>query len=146
MSINISLLLLAISAVESGGNPLAVGKSGERSQFQITEAVWKIRSELQFTEASKPDQIEATRVAHEEMIARARQLEAAGVPITPENLAYSWNAGARRAISHALSGEKFKPNSYAQRVANGYASALAEQPNKVPPYFRDVLPTLPKHL
>ncbi len=41
---NLSAFLLAIAMVESGNNPAAVGRHGERTEFQISRAVWRQHS------------------------------------------------------------------------------------------------------
>ena len=47
----ISTFILAIALVESGNNPKAVGRAGERSAYQITEKVWKANTSMPFTNA-----------------------------------------------------------------------------------------------
>lgn len=48
MNFNMEAFLLALAMVESGNNPNAVGKAGERTEYQITRQVWKQHSKLDF--------------------------------------------------------------------------------------------------
>ena len=147
MTINVTPLILSIAAVESGGNPLAVGKAGELSAFQISPAVWAqhAKSDEPFALASHPDGVLAAHIAEAHVVWLTRQLEAAGVPVTVENLANGWHLGATGAIRRALRGAEQSPTSYSARVANGYAAALAAQPSRAPEHLRDVLPPPPQH-
>lgn len=104
--------------VESGGNPAAIGKHGERSQYQITETVWKARTKQPFYLATE-DKVLAEEVATNHLITLTRELEAAGIPVTVESLAQAWNAGPHAVIHHTLTAAQ---KDYAQRVKNLYIS------------------------
>ncbi len=148
MNINLTLLLVAIAQVESGGNDAAIGKAGERSAFQMTRATW---DECAHDHGILPGDFErdasnreiADSRATATMIRRMKQLEAAKIPVTVENLALAWHmgvSGAKRAMGPGYINAK----DYAQRVANLYADALAHQPNNVPAHLSGVLPPPPK--
>jgi hypothetical protein len=137
MTINITLILSAIAAVETGSNPHAVGKHHELSAYQISAEVWAqhtAKTKEPFALASTNAQL-AEHVATEHLIYLTREMERAGVPITVENLAYAWNSGPAAAIRGILHGQKFKPNGFVKRVANIYAEEAAK-----------VKPDIPAHL
>jgi hypothetical protein len=136
MTISLTLLLVSIAQVETGNNPHAIGKLGERSAYQVSEAVWAQHAKHgePFALASTNAQL-AEHVATEHLIYLTREMERAGVPISVENLAYAWNSGPAAAIRGILHGQKFKPNGFVKRVANIYAEEAAK-----------VKPDIPAHL
>lgn len=132
MSIQLSWLLAAIAAVESNSNPLAIGKHGELSAYQMTREVWETYAKPDvepFATASTPHGEPAAQIAELHLIALNKQLHAAGVPVTVANLAAAWHEGAHGAIQHAL--HHTPPSDYAQRVANLYADAEAKAPRRI---------------
>lgn len=88
-------LLAAISQIESGDNPRAIGKKGEVSQYQITKSVWKKHSpKVQFHAEKAPWVAQAVATLH------LRELNMKLAPElrrTPSNnvywLAVAWNGG-----------------------------------------------------
>jgi len=143
-SIVIPILLASIAAVETGGNPAAIGAHGEKSAYQITAATWQMHAKADepFSLASAPDGEVAARIAEAHIIALTRELERAGVPVTVETLAQGWNMGAHAAIKRRL--KTAEPTDYATRVSALYADALAHRPSNVPAHLKDVLPPPPK--
>ena len=103
--IHLTLLLVAIASVESGSNPAAIGKQGERSQYQITEHVWKSLTKEPFHFATD-DKVLAEEVATNHLIQLTRELEAGKVPVTVENLALAWHAGSPAVVHHRLTAEQ----------------------------------------
>ena len=111
MNLCLVTLLWAIAAVETGHNDAAIGRAGERSQYQIMEVVWR-----QHEPHLPHDQCHgqaATDVATQHLHWLTQQV---GSDIT--SLASSWNQGA---TGHRRRG----PNDYAQRVSNLYSSKKA---------------------
>jgi hypothetical protein len=144
-ALNITLLLVAIATVESGNNDAAIGAHGERGRYQMKADVWNQHAASVgagdfTTNAHKP--LIAETVAEKHAIWLARELERAGVPVTPETIAQAWNMGANGAIKHRLL--TATPTDYALRVAALYAEAMASQPSAIPAHLRDVLPPPPK--
>lgn len=102
-------ILYALACVESGQNPAALGKHGERSAWQLTEAAWKEETGVPFEYATtRPELAEAVVIWRIKRICRG--LEQHGVEITPEAIARAWNPLA--------------PPDYAQRVVNLYYDYL----------------------
>lgn len=95
------LFLQAVALVESGANPHAVGRLGERGQFQMSPAVVASCGGFGEKEAAK----------HEQWI--ERQLLAAKVEPLPFNVALAWNAGAN-AVLHGKA--PVRSYDYARRV------------------------------
>jgi hypothetical protein len=112
MNLCLITLLWAIAAAETGHNDAAIGKAGERSQYQIMEVVWR-----QHEPHLPHDQCHgqaATDVATQHLHWLTKQV---GSDAT--SLASSWNQGA---TGHKRRG----PNDYARRVSALYASRIAQ--------------------
>lgn len=108
-----AILLQAVSLVETGGNPHAVGRAGERGEFQMTPAV--------VAEVGGYGR----REAEAQMRRLARLLEHAGIDPQPFNLALAWNAGigaVKRGRAPASSYD------YAVRVRNCYEALVGIPP------------------
>lgn len=101
----LTAILYALAAVESGGNPKAIGRAGERSQYQITEAAWREEVDIPFEKATEDPQV-AYWVAIWRVRRIVRDLEHRHAAVTPQAIAHAWNPGA--------------PPDYAERVANLY--------------------------
>lgn len=101
----LSLLLTCIAAVESGNNPDAVGRHGERGAFQMSPAV--------VAECGGYSERHAMRW----LLQLERDLIRANVDVMPFNLALAWNAGIGAAISGKAPMASYD---YALRVANLY--------------------------
>jgi hypothetical protein len=112
MNLCLVTLLWAIAAVETGHNDAAIGRAGERSQYQIMEVVWRQH------EPSLPhDRCHgqaATDVATQHLHWLTKQVGSDVI-----SLASAWNQGA---TGHKRRG----PNDYARRVSALYASRIAQ--------------------
>ena len=113
--------LSAVAEVESGHNRRAIGKAGERGQYQVGKAAWDDANALlesekhfhfqwsQWRNALAQDMIAA---AHLRILRKRFKADGYSTP-TPEQLALAWNRGYEGAKSW-----NFAPNDYALRVAN----------------------------
>jgi len=112
-SLNRDAFLKAVAEVETGGNPRAVGRHGERGLYQFTYATWRRHSSRPFTDAHNP------RVAHDVAVRHFvwlhDRLTAAGREPDAYQMAVAWNGGVARAISGKA---PRTTRSYATRVAN----------------------------
>jgi hypothetical protein len=117
-----SAFLSAIAEVETGGNPRAVGRQGERGLYQFRSGVWKQYTSRSFFQAHNPDVSYGVAVKHfdwlyDGFVRNGRQP-------TAFMMAAAWNSGLNRALSGRLpSGTR----SYAQRVANIITVSEAQQ-------------------
>ena len=117
--------LEAVAAVESGHNRKAIGKAGERGQYQVGKAAWDDANERLKREGHHHFQWSKWRDATaQDMIAAAHlrtirdNFKRIGIPTpTPEELALVWNVGWSGAVDR-----KFRPNDYAERVGNLFRS------------------------
>jgi hypothetical protein len=108
MNLCLATLLWAIAAVESGRNDAAIGRAGERSQYQIMEVVW-VQHEPELPHDRCRGEA-ATKVAVKHLGWLTKQV---GADVT--SLASAWNQGA---TGHKRRG----PNDYALRVSALYVS------------------------
>lgn len=101
------VILDAIAKVETGLNPDAVGRRGERSRFQIMPATWIRFSQ---TEQHTASLAETRRVARRVLAEIEKVHRRRGLRIDAYGLALGWNAGpwARRYSGATLD--------YAERV------------------------------
>lgn len=118
-------LLEAIAHVESGMNRKAIGKAGERGMYQVGHAAWKdAEARLareghyrfpwsKWRDATGQDMIAA---AHLRTL-RDRFARVGIVAPSPQQLAVAWNLGFGAAQARG-----FRPNDYAERVANLFHS------------------------
>jgi hypothetical protein len=117
--------LEAVAAVESGHNRKAIGKAGERGQYQVGKAAWDDANErlkreghyhFQFSKWRNPTAQDMIAAAHLRTI--RDNFKRIGKPDpTPEQLALVWNVGWSGAVER-----RFKPNDYAERVGNLFRS------------------------
>jgi hypothetical protein len=105
-------LLWAIAAVETGHDDAAIGRAGERSQYQIMEVVWR-QHEPSLPHDRCAGQA-ATDVANQHLHWLTKQVGSDVI-----SLASAWNQGA---TGHKRRG----PNDYARRVSALYASRIAQ--------------------
>lgn len=82
--------LYAISQVETGSNPRAIGKAGERSQYQFTAQTWHRYTRAPFSKATS-DPLLARLVAQTHLQAILKRFEARGATLTPKRAAMAWN-------------------------------------------------------
>jgi hypothetical protein len=92
-SIDADRLLAAISQVESGNDDRAVGRLGEVSRFQLLPCNWRKMSDRPLSDATN------LKVSHEIALAWLRtlalDLRLDKLPVTAENLCWSWKCGLR---------------------------------------------------
>ena len=137
MTIHLSLLLSAIATVESANNPAAIGAHGERSAYQMLEITWRehAKPEEAFILATS-DPALAEQIAEAHIISLTRQLERAGVPVTPASLARAWHSGPTAAIRAALHHTGVTPGGYVERVTAIYSEAVAKLPRDLPEHLK----------
>jgi hypothetical protein len=115
-------MLEAIKAIEAVPSVSFVGKAGERSEWQITSAVWRELSAFPFASASRSEPIyraETQRVARKHLQWVLTALKGLGLPETPYSVGLVWNAGYGTIARRSL---KSRHVSYAQRCENFYCS------------------------
>lgn len=117
--------LMAVAHVESGMDRKAVGKAGERGMYQVGHAAWKDAADRlareghyrfpwsKWRDATAQDMIAA---AHLRTL-RDRFAKVGISAPSPEQLAVAWNLGFGAAQARG-----FRPNNYAERVANLFYS------------------------
>jgi len=113
--------LEAVAEVESGHNRKAIGKAGERGQYQVNKAAWddasaRLKAEGHYAfpwskwrDATAQDMIAASHLRW----IRSNFHRIGMTDPTPEQMALVWNVGWTNARNRA-----FRPNDYAFRVAN----------------------------
>jgi hypothetical protein len=116
MSICITTLLWAIAAVETGHDDSAIGSHGERSQYQISEAVWWQHQDVLAFDQCKGADAEAVARAHVAWLMQ-RWLRESVCGDRVLLVASAWNQGV---AGHLRNG----PNGYARRVAAVYAARV----------------------
>jgi muramidase (phage lysozyme) len=113
-NINIAILLVAISSVESNHNDAAVGKAGERGRYQIMATTW--RDNTAHPHVLAHDWRIAEFVAHRHIYTNIiPALSRAKREITVYNIAACWNAGIRGFI------ELGRGHAYADKVVRAYS-------------------------
>jgi hypothetical protein len=124
-----ALLLESIAHVESGMNRKAIGKAGERGMYQVGHDAWKDAEERlkaeghyrfpwsKWRDATAQDMIAASHLRW----IRANFKRIGIASPTPEELALVWNVGWSGAVAR-----KFRPNEYAERVANLFRLSSAK--------------------
>jgi len=105
--------LTAIAEVETGGNSRAVGRLGERGQFQFRGSVWRQYTNRSFFEAHNPTMSYYVAVKHFDWLVDGFRRN--GRHPTPYLMAAAWNSGLTRTLSGRLPSST---RSYAQRVSN----------------------------
>lgn len=89
-------LLRAVRVVETGDNPRAIGRLGERGSYQFRRATWREITRLPFREAHTPA---AHEVARTHLSRLAEGLRSKGLPVDAFHLALAWNAGINGAAA-----------------------------------------------
>lgn len=119
------VLLAAIAEVETGTTRLAwpckkIGKKGERSAWQFTQATWRRYTKQPFerasTEAALPHLIASLHLRELRM-----ELMLHGQPASIYTLALAWNGGVGAVLHGGTNGQR----DYACRVAALYESTTA---------------------
>jgi hypothetical protein len=121
--------LEAVAAVESGHNRKAIGKAGERGQYQVGKAAWddasarlKAEGHYAFPWSKWRDATAQDMVAASHLRWIRANFKRFGKPDpTPEQIAVVWNLGWSAAVARS-----FKPNEYALRVANLFRLSSAK--------------------
>jgi hypothetical protein len=121
--------LEAVAAVESGHNRKAIGKAGERGQYQVGKAAWddasarlKAEGHYAFPWSKWRDATAQDMIAAAHLRTIRDHFKRIGKPDpTPEQLALVWNVGWSGAVSR-----RFAPNDYAERVANLFRLSSAK--------------------
>lgn len=113
LAFNDAAFLTAIAIVETNCDNSAVGKAGERSQYQFMRATWDQYARVSHAEcAQHPDEIE--RVANLHLNWIKKTLTKNRMQVNVENCAAVWNAGwgnYRRG---------FRPRAYINKVKMHY--------------------------
>lgn len=102
MELNMTALLLAIAAVESGNNASKVGNAGEVTQYQITPAVWKMYSKTPFNAKKAPWMARAVAVQH---IRKINEILPPALRNRPQWIAVAWNGGMGAVNEAKVKGE-----------------------------------------
>jgi len=113
--------LEAVAEVESGHNRKAIGKAGERGMYQVGKAAWddasarlKAEGHYRFPWSKWRDATAQDMIAASHLRWIRSNFKRIGIASpTPEELALVWNVGWSGAVAR-----KFRPNEYAERVAN----------------------------
>ena len=121
--------LEAVAEVESGHNRKAIGKAGERGQYQVGKAAWddasarlKAEGHYAFPWSKWRDATAQDMIAAAHLRTIRDHFKRIGKPDpTPEQLALVWNVGWSGAVSR-----RFAPNDYAERVANLFRLSSAK--------------------
>lgn len=128
--IDTETFLDAISQVETGGNPRAVGKKGERGMYQFSRQTWHQHSRRSFHDAHNPAVARAVAQAHFEWLVQGFQRN--GRQPSAYLVAAAWNAGLSRTLTGRLPSST---RSYAQRVTNLVGAHPPRQVAQAPRYF-----------
>ena len=108
--VNVSRLIAAIAAVETGNDDQAIGAAGERTRYQISRAVWEKYSDVPFVRAHQYPG-DARKVARAYV---AEIQKRTGRRTSVYHIALAWNAGPNRHVYTRHS------HDYARRVMNIY--------------------------
>lgn len=126
--IDLPSMMAAIVAVENTPRYLP-GRNGERSEFQLTEAVWRQHSRMPFSWASsnKPHCIQETqRVVRAHLKWIFRCLHSDGQVITPYSVGAIYKVGWKHFCEFQLTPED---QEYAYRIATVYQEELQKDKN-----------------
>lgn len=106
----IDSILKVIAEVETGGNDLAVGDSGERSRYQFKSLTWYMHTDACFiTESAYPNVSKQVAIAHLNYL--IKNLNKRKIRPTVFRLAVCWNKGLEGGI-------KVHYSTYANRIVN----------------------------
>lgn len=111
--------LKAIDQVESGGRDRALGRAGERSRYQLTEAAWYQHTRKDFSYAKNRMLAHGVAERHFDWI--VSQLTLADWPADVESIATAWNIGLTATINNRVPSTT---RDYAKRVENLYLEFL----------------------
>ena len=120
-----AVFLHALAEVESGNDPKKIGRRGERTRWQISEAVWQdYMFGRSFAKYCAVDRL-AADCANRHLAWLVRELTHRNIAITPEHLATCWRWGLTGGIDKILRYRKI-PES-AVRVGNLYREEIANE-------------------
>jgi Transglycosylase SLT domain len=105
--------LQAVAQVETGGNPRAVGRFGERGLYQFGRDTWRRYTSRSFYDAHSPAVAHEIAVRHFDWLYQ-RVVDEGRRP-TPYIMAVAWNGGLGRALSGRM---PKSTRDYAARVTN----------------------------
>jgi len=105
--------LEAIHCVENPGNLTRPGPYGELGAYQFREGTWRMHTKVPFRLALDRAASDQVAVKHYEFL--KRELEHAGIAVTPYMIALAWNGGLEAAV---LGRSPRAAREYAERVAN----------------------------
>lgn len=83
----------AVAEVETGNNPLAIGKAGERSQFQISRLTWKQHTDQKFSLCGKYQSLTHVVAEKHKRWLYETYTMTVGRPPSIYDMAVMWNAG-----------------------------------------------------
>lgn len=125
--------LNAIATIETGNNPNAIGRAGERSVYQFMESTWYDRTDKAFVLATEdPDLAREVAIKHARWVQDRVKSTHSGLfndRLMPEEtdkivyyMAIIWNYGYGNFRDYALEGETLPQSveNYAQRVVTLY--------------------------
>lgn len=94
VGLDFDVMLDAIAAVESGNNPLAIGRLGERGRCQIRAATWDEVTSRPFLAWAPVDCAETREVERMVLARMCAQLLRQGHQLEPALVAAAWRYGA----------------------------------------------------
>lgn len=134
--------LRTIAQVETGNNPLQIGRDGERTRWQIRRTEWILWSSVPF---QKADDMEGRRVAQSLLAGRINDFERRhGREPTPQQVYLLWHRPAR-VFSPTLA-EKNRAIRFANLFALEVAAAKDTQPVAASPVRAKLAPRAPVSL
>lgn len=120
--VDAAAMLDALAAVESGHNPRAVGRLGERGRCQFTRATWQRYTDAPWESWAAVDCPLTRKVERAHLAWLCARLRTLHPHLEPEFIAAAWRHGPAHAHAHVRS-------DYARRVAALYREQVeAAQP------------------
>lgn len=115
--------LEAIHQLENPRNLTRPGRYGELGAYQFRPSTWRMHTQVPFQRALDRDMSDLIAVRHYDWL--QRNLEAAGVPASPYNIALAWNGGLNATIAGRASAAAHNYASRAVNLAGVYAARAA---------------------
>ncbi len=117
--VDIDVLLRCISIVETGEDISAIGRKGERTQYQFLPSTWVMHSSLPFRNANNPkNQNEVDRVARKHLEFIKTTIQERNMRLSVYNIALMWNGGPNKVEYNLFNKD------YAERVNNLYETMI----------------------
>lgn len=120
-----AVMIEAIAVVESGNDPHAVGRAGERGRCQFMERTWQWHTTAPFLQWAPVDCPLTRKIERAHLSWVCRELDRLGHVPDPALVAAGWRFGPRHAAEHIRAGS-------AQRAAVIYAALLAAKEKAAP--------------